>query len=194
VVVQGAPHAEIVARNFSAAVIVLPGVRIRAVLAVLVVGLLALPACGTAERVVAPPGVRRQARVARAELARAGWRVTLVLPAYTTRVCGDHRTKVRMSVSAIAPGVAAAPPMGHPHLTAFLFPNPQEAATCLTEFLAASGAATRAEAGPIHVVHPPTAERLAARAGRYLVIASTQGPLAPMRRAAVRALARLAAI
>lgn len=171
--------------------IVIPDVRIRALHAGVLVGVLLLPACGSADRVVAPPGVGRQARIVRAQLRPAGWRVTLILPDHATRICGGRRATVLMSVSAIAPALTAVAPIGHPHMTAFLFPRPQVAAACLTEFLAADGDVSGSEIGSVHVVHTLTAVQAAATAHRYFVIVSTDGRVAPMRRAAERALARL---
>jgi hypothetical protein len=182
---------EMVPRNFRAAVIVIPGVRIGAVIAVLAVGPLVLAGCGSADRVVAPRGVHRQAARARAELREAGWKVTLVLPGHGTRICGDGRVAVRMSVSAVEPRVPAAAPIGHPHLTAWLFPHPREASECLSRFLAAGGDASGSETATVHVLHTPTEVQVVARAGRYFVIASGDGPLGPLRRAAERAFARL---
>jgi hypothetical protein len=164
--------------------------RIRTLQAVLLAGVLVLPACGSADQVVAPPGVVRQTRIVRAQLRPAGWRVTLVLPGHTTRICGDGRKTVRMSVSAVASGVAAVAPIGHPHLTAWLFPQPGQAAACLTRFAVARGVPDQPDDGLL-VLHTLNGPEVAATAGRYFVIVSTAGPLAPMRRAAERALARL---
>jgi hypothetical protein len=166
-------------------------VRIRTLHAVLLAGVLVLPACGSADQVVAPPGVAHQTRIVRAQLRPAGWRVTLVLPGHTTRICGDGRATVRMSVSAVASGVTAVAPIGHPHLTAWLFQQPQQAAACLSRFAVANGDIAQPTDGGLLVLHPLSGPQVAATAGRYFVIVSTSGPLAPMRRAAERALARL---
>jgi hypothetical protein len=148
--------------------------------------LLALAACGSAGSVPSPPDF------ARTQLGEAGWRVTSVLPARTTRICdGGRRRHVDLVASADDEHLSGGVALAHPHLTAFLFPKERQAVACLDAYVRSAGGRPRPGPGLEQVVHTAGQVHVVEQVNGYFVITSSNGPLWQLRRAAERAFTQL---